>query len=111
MSFFSKSSAPIYIAGPCSVESKAQLHEIATAFKSMPIQFMRAGVWKPRTRPGSFEGLGEQALQWLSEIKKEFQIPIAIEVAEPAQSISSAATCRRASRSSFARNDQKPSYP
>jgi chorismate mutase len=50
----------------------------------MPIQFMRAGVWKPRTRPGSFEGLGEQALQWLSEIKKEFQIPIAIEVAEPA---------------------------
>jgi chorismate mutase len=84
MSFFSKSSAPIYIAGPCSVESEAQLHEIATAFKSMPIQFMRAGVWKPRTRPGSFEGLGEQALLWLSEIKKEFQIPIAIEVAEPA---------------------------
>ena len=73
MSFFSKSSTPIYIAGPCSVESEAQLYEIAMAFKSMPIQFMRAGVWKPRTRPGSFEGLGEQALQWLSEIKNEFQ--------------------------------------
>ena len=65
MSFFSKSSAPIYIAGPCSVESKEQLHQIARAFQSMPIQLLRAGVWKPRTRPGSFEGMGEQALVWL----------------------------------------------
>lgn len=84
MSFFSKSSAPIYIAGPCSVESKEQLYQIARAFQSMPIQLLRAGVWKPRTRPGSFEGMGEQALVWLQEIKKEFNIPIAIEVAEPA---------------------------
>ena len=84
MSFFSKSSAPIYIAGPCSVESKEQLQQIAKSFQTMPIQLFRAGVWKPRTRPGSFEGMGEQALVWLQEIKNEFNIPIAIEVAEPA---------------------------
>lgn len=84
MSFFSKSSAPIYIAGPCSVESKEQLQQIAKSFQTMPIQLFRAGVWKPRTRPGSFEGMGEQALVWLQEIKNDFNIPIAIEVAEPA---------------------------
>jgi chorismate mutase len=82
MSFFASANKPYLIAGPCSAESKEQLWATAAGIQSLPIQLFRAGVWKPRTRPGSFEGKGEEALLWLQEIKKYFGYKITIEVAE-----------------------------
>ncbi len=58
--------------------------ETAAALSGMNVQLFRAGVWKPRTRPGQFEGNGEPALEWLREAKREYKIPVTIEVAEPA---------------------------
>ncbi len=73
---------PTYFFGPCSAESPEQLYEtakgIARNFKNV---IFRAGVWKPRTRPNSFEGLGEESLNWLRDIKNEFGFKIATEVA------------------------------
>src|ERR1700753_2085783 len=83
MSFF-KTARPFVIAGPCSAETRAQVMETALELSKMNTQLFRAGVWKPRTRPGSFEGNGVEALTWLQEAKKLYNIPIAIEVAEPA---------------------------
>lgn len=74
------------IAGPCSVETREQLYETTKQLvESSKVNILRAGVWKPRTSPSSFEGLGVPALSWLREIKKEFNIPVAIEVASPFQ--------------------------
>ena len=62
---------PIVVAGPCSVESKAQLQAVAEALAPMPqVRLIRAGVWKPRTRPGGFEGIGEPALGWMKELRE-----------------------------------------
>jgi chorismate mutase len=83
MSFF-KTAKPFVIAGPCSAETREQVMETAAALSQIGIQLFRAGVWKPRTRPGSFEGNGEQALVWLDEARKQYNIPFTIEVAEPA---------------------------
>ena len=83
MTFF-KTAKPFVIAGPCSAETRDQVMETAAALSTMQVQLFRAGVWKPRTRPGSFEGNGEQALEWLQEAKYLYKIPVAIEVAEPA---------------------------
>lgn len=82
MSFFSHFTKPYLIAGPCSAESLEQLWQTAEGMKGLPFQLFRAGVWKPRTRPGSFEGQGEKALEWLQQIKQHFGYKIAIEVAE-----------------------------
>jgi chorismate mutase len=72
------------IAGPCSAETREQVMETAAALAGMNIQLFRAGVWKPRTRPGQFEGNGVAALEWLQEAKAAYNLPMAIEVAEPA---------------------------
>jgi len=72
---------PLVISGPCSAETYDQLFETCKQLKSYGINLMRAGVWKPRTRPGSFEGNGEEALKWISEIKKELDIKFTVEVA------------------------------
>lgn len=82
MSFFSSANKPFLIAGPCSAETREQVWQTAEGLKGLPIQLFRAGVWKPRTRPGSFEGKGEEALLWLQEVKKYFGFAITIEVAE-----------------------------
>jgi len=82
MSFFYGKHKPFIIAGPCSAESREQVLETAAALAAMPVQLFRAGVWKPRTRPGSFEGMGEPALKWLQEAKSSYNICTAIEVAE-----------------------------
>ncbi|MFM1912314.1 MAG: hypothetical protein RIR51_152 [Bacteroidota bacterium] len=75
---------PLIIAGPCSAETEEQVLETARRIKAEGYaHVMRAGVWKPRTRPGSFEGMGEPALKWLVEAKKETGIPTAVEVATP----------------------------
>ena len=75
---------PLIIAGPCSAETEEQVLETARQIKAEGFaNVIRAGVWKPRTRPGSFEGMGEPALPWLVQAKKETGLPIAIEVATP----------------------------
>jgi chorismate mutase len=74
---------PLIIAGPCSAESPEQLFTVANALKASRISIMRAGVWKPRTRPNQFEGKGLEALQWIQEVKREIDIQFATEVASP----------------------------
>jgi chorismate mutase len=73
---------PIFIAGPCSAESEEQVlsaaHEIAN---SGHVGIFRAGIWKPRTMPGGFEGLGEVALPWLKKVKEQTSLLTACEVA------------------------------
>lgn len=77
-----KPKSPIIIAGPCSAESEAQVMQIAEVLaQGDRVQLMRAGVWKPRTRPNSFEGMGSAALPWLAKAQREFGIPVVIEVA------------------------------
>lgn len=72
------------IAGPCSVESREQLREVTAALAQMPqVRTIRAGVWKPRTRPGGFEGLGEPALRWMQELTAEYCVDYCCEVARP----------------------------
>ncbi len=75
---------PLIIAGPCSAETEEQVLETARRIKAEGYaHIMRAGVWKPRTRPGLFEGMGEEALPWLVQARKETGLPIAVEVASP----------------------------
>ena len=81
MSFY-KSGRPFVIAGPCSAETREQVMETAQALSLMGIHLFRAGVWKPRTRPGSFEGNGIAALEWLAEAKGLYNLPFTVEVAE-----------------------------
>ena len=71
---------PLIIAGPCSAESKEQLLATAKALEDKATIF-RAGVWKPRTRPNSFEGVGQKALEWLKLVKKETPLKVATEIA------------------------------
>jgi len=71
------------ISGPCSAEGPKQIDTIAKKLVEHNIQILRAGVWKPRTRPGSFEGMGKIALPWLQDAQKKYGIKIAIEVANP----------------------------
>lgn len=72
---------PMLIAGPCSAESQEQLMEVAQRLKATnAVSFLRAGVWKPRTSPGSFEGYGRRALEWLRDVKSSTKMPFATEV-------------------------------
>ena len=75
----------IIISGPCSIESKEQLYNTCVELKKVGIDFIRGGVWKPRTKPGGFEGLGELALKWMKEIKDELGLKICCEVANKEQ--------------------------
>ncbi len=78
------SRAPFLISGPCSAESEAQVLASCLPLKDLGASVLRAGVWKPRTRPNSFEGHGEKALPWVIEAKKQTGLPVAVEVATPA---------------------------
>jgi chorismate mutase len=78
-----KGKRTLYIAGPCSAESREQLLETAQALKPAGIEYFRAGVWKPRTRPGGFEGKGAEAIQWLAEVRKLTGLKVITEVANP----------------------------
>lgn len=71
----------VLILGPCSAESKEQMLELSGAVADLKPDLIRAGIWKPRTRPGHFQGNGEKALDWLVAVKKEFGIPVCTEVA------------------------------
>lgn len=73
---------PLIIAGPCSAESREQLIESCTRIAAIEgVDILRAGVWKPRTNPNSFEGVGEVALEWLKEAQELTKLPVATEVA------------------------------
>lgn len=74
-------SHPLVIAGPCSAETEAQVLEIAHALKDTDVTYLRAGIWKPRTRPGMFEGVGAIGLKWMQRAKEETGLLIATEVA------------------------------
>ena len=67
-------------AGPCSAESPAQLLGTAAGLAGRPLTFFRAGIWKPRTHPGTFEGVGVEALRWLVEVREQFGFPVGTEV-------------------------------
>ena len=72
---------PVVIAGPCSAETEEQVLKIARSLKNTDVSFFRAGIWKPRTRPGMFEGVGALGLQWLQRVKEETGLKTATEVA------------------------------
>ena len=72
---------PIIIAGPCSAETEEQVMQTATELANRGIRIFRAGIWKPRTKPGGFEGVGEPGLAWLQRVKQETGMYVTTEVA------------------------------
>ena len=72
---------PLVIAGPCSAETEEQVLKIAHELKDTDVNYYRAGIWKPRTRPGNFEGVGALGLKWLQKVKSETGLKTATEVA------------------------------
>ena len=72
---------PIVIAGPCSAESEEQVLATAHQLASKGIKIFRAGIWKPRTKPGGFEGIGVVGLPWMKKVKEETGMYVATEVA------------------------------
>lgn len=72
---------PLIIAGPCSAESESQLLQIAGELKANGINIFRAGIWKPRTKPGGFEGVGSIGLDWLRKVKQQYGMYVSTEVA------------------------------
>ena len=82
-SWLTKEKRPIVIAGPCSAETEDQMIETARRLKaSTKSDIFRAGIWKPRTRPGSFEGVGAKGLPWLQKVKEVTGFPVTTEVAK-----------------------------
>lgn len=80
--WLTKDKRPIVIAGPCSAETEEQVLETARRLKATKkMDIFRAGIWKPRTRPNSFEGVGVQGLPWLQKVKEEIGLPTTVEVA------------------------------
>jgi len=77
-------SHPLVIAGPCSAETEDQVLGIAHELKDTDVNYYRAGIWKPRTRPGNFEGVGAIGLKWLQKVKEETGLKTATEVANRA---------------------------
>lgn len=81
--WLTKDKRPIVIAGPCSAETEAQVLETGRRiFKTGKVDIFRAGIWKPRTRPGSFEGVGVKGLPWCQKVKDLTGMPITVEVAK-----------------------------
>jgi len=72
---------PSVVAGPCSAESEEQVMETARGLKELGINVFRAGIWKPRTHPGCFEGAGAEGLEWMQKAKAEYGLKISTEVA------------------------------
>ena len=79
--FFVVPPRPCVIAGPCSAETEAQVLETAAGLRAFGINVFRAGIWKPRTHPGSFEGIGVEGLRWLQKVKSEYGMKVCTEVA------------------------------
>lgn len=77
-----KGKKPFIIAGPCSAETEGQVMATARELAQQNIDLFRAGIWKPRTRPGSFEGVGKEGLSWLKRVKEETGLKVTTEVAK-----------------------------
>lgn len=74
----------LLIAGPCSVESRVQFFKTSLKLSELhQVNILRGGIWKPRTRPNGFEGIGEEGLKWMKEISRETRFPVMTEVATP----------------------------
>jgi chorismate mutase len=83
VTWLTKDKRPIVIAGPCSAETEDQVLETAHRLKATKkADIIRAGIWKPRTRPNSFEGVGVQGLPWMKRVKEEVGMPVTVEVAK-----------------------------
>ncbi|MBT8229521.1 MAG: bifunctional 3-deoxy-7-phosphoheptulonate synthase/chorismate mutase type II [Bacteroidia bacterium] len=77
------SKRPLIISGPCSAETEKQVMDTAKGLKDLDkVDLFRAGIWKPRTYPGSFEGVGEVGFPWLKRVKEEYGFPLTVEVAK-----------------------------
>jgi len=75
---------PMFLgAGPCGAESRQQILDTARELRGAGISFLRAGLWKPRTHPGTFEGVGEAGISWLLEAREQYGMRVAVEVAHP----------------------------
>ena len=74
---------PLIISGPCSIESEAQFFKTIEGLKAAGITYVRGGIWKPRTRPGTFEGIGQNGLSLIKQAKRHYGVQIATEVASP----------------------------
>ena len=72
---------PIVISGPCSAETEEQVMETARQLARNGVKIYRAGIWKPRTKPGGFEGVGVPGLAWLNKVREETGLKVATEVA------------------------------
>lgn len=80
--WITKNNEPLIIAGPCGAETREQVLETAKQISEIPgVQLFRSGIWKPRTRPNAFEGVGEQGLWWLKEVKEKYNLKTTVEVA------------------------------
>ena len=83
-SWLSEVPRPVLIAGPCSAETKEQLLSTAASLKDVKgLGYFRAGIWKPRTRPGGFEGVGDKAFSWLATVRAQTGLRPIVEVATP----------------------------
>ena len=72
---------PVVIAGPCSAETEEQVMNTASGLAKKGVKLFRAGIWKPRTKPGGFEGIGEEGLAWMQRVQKELHMKVCTEVA------------------------------
>lgn len=75
--------APLLIAGPCAAETRERVIEIGEKVAAAGAHMYRAGLWKPRTNPESFQGVGTEGLPWLTELKEKTGLLVAVEVMEP----------------------------
>lgn len=71
------------ISGPCSLETEEQIHSTVKDITKCGVDMIRAGIWKPRTKPGCFEGVGKKGLKWLKDAGNEVGLPVTCEVATP----------------------------
>lgn len=71
------------VAGPCSLESEEQIMQTALGLSSYGVNLLRAGIWKPRTRPGTFQGVGAEGLKWLKNAGTAANLPVSVEIATP----------------------------
>ena len=79
--FLPKENRPLLIAGPCSVESEEQLLTTAKRLQATgKVDMIRGGIWKPRTRPNAFEGVGAIGLPWMKRVKEETGLPVTIQI-------------------------------
>ncbi|MDE7074453.1 MAG: bifunctional 3-deoxy-7-phosphoheptulonate synthase/chorismate mutase type II [Odoribacter sp.] len=78
---FSDLTRPLVVAGPCSAESEQQVYETAKGLRAAGVEVLRAGIWKPRTRPNCFEGVGAEGLPWMQRVQRELGMKVSTEVA------------------------------